>query len=125
MASVQMNTYGGFRSPRWRARPPAGFATQYWGGSGACARALSRFHWACAWARCLGETQRKTPMNNGTIESPTPRSGIARENPTDELERVKRDLLKSEVKLAKARATVTTAEVDVRMLEARLRVLAK
>lgn len=64
-------------------------------------------------------------MNNGTIESPTPCPGIARENPTDELERVKRDLLKSEVKLAKARATVTTAEVDVRMLEARLRVLAK
>jgi outer membrane protein TolC len=43
----------------------------------------------------------------------------------DELERVKRDLLRAEVRLAKARATVTTAEVDVKMLEARLRVLAK
>ncbi len=66
-------------------------------------------------------------MNNGTIESVStaPRPGTSRETPMDELERVKRDLLRAEVRLAKARATVTTAEVDVKMLEARLRVLAK
>lgn len=43
----------------------------------------------------------------------------------DELSRVKRDLMKAEVRLARARATVVTAEIDVKSLTARLKSLAK
>jgi hypothetical protein len=64
-------------------------------------------------------------MNNGTSEAPA----IAR-NPripptTSELDTLKRELMKAEVRLAKARATVTGAEVDIKFLNARLRALAK
>ncbi len=62
-------------------------------------------------------------MNNGTSEAPA----TAR-NPrptTDELDTLKRELMKAEVRLAKARATITGAEVDIKFLNARLRALAK
>ena len=50
-----------------------------------------------------------------------------REQPVtgEELSRLKRELLQTEVRLAKARATVVAAEVDVKVLGNRLRALAK
>lgn len=62
-------------------------------------------------------------MNNGTSASPA----TAR-NPrttTDELDTLKRELMKAEVRLAKARATVIGAEVDIKFINVRLRALAK
>jgi len=64
-------------------------------------------------------------MNNGTSETPA----VARSPNTlataDELETLKRELMKAEVRLAKARATVTTAEIDIKVLNTRLRALAR
>ena len=62
-------------------------------------------------------------MNNGTSETPA-----AARNPrttTDELDTLKRELMKAEVRLAKARATATGAEVDIKFLNARLKALAR
>jgi hypothetical protein len=58
-------------------------------------------------------------MNNGTSEAST----TAR-NPrttTDELDTLKRELMKAEVRLAKARATVVSAEIDIKVLSTRLK----
>lgn len=70
-------------------------------------------------------------MNNGNSETPTSdqstrlarnvRSGAS----LDELDRLKRDLLQAEVRLAKARATAAGAEIDIKVLSARLRAFAK
>ena len=63
-------------------------------------------------------------MNNGTTEIPTNR--LPRVNdPSDELTKLKKELLQAEVRLAKARATVTGAEVDIRVLNARLKAVAR
>ena len=43
----------------------------------------------------------------------------------DELSKAKRELLQAEVRLAKARATVVGAEIDIKIISARLRTLAK
>jgi hypothetical protein len=43
----------------------------------------------------------------------------------DELSQLKRQLLQAEVRLAKARATVSGSEADVKVLNARLKSLAK
>jgi len=43
----------------------------------------------------------------------------------DELSQLKRQLLQAEVRLAKARATVSGSEADVKVLNARLRALTK
>jgi len=43
----------------------------------------------------------------------------------DELSRLKRELLQAEVRLAKARATVTGAEIDIKVLNTRLKAFAK
>ncbi len=43
----------------------------------------------------------------------------------DELTQLKRQLLQAEVRLAKARATVSGSEADVKVLNARLRALTK
>jgi hypothetical protein len=43
----------------------------------------------------------------------------------DELTQVKRELMQAEVRLAKARATVSGAEADVKVLNTRLRALTK
>lgn len=67
-------------------------------------------------------------MNNGATETAQPnlRGSHARNALSDdELARVKSDLLKAEVRLAKARATIVTAEIDVRVLSSRLKALAK
>ena len=63
-------------------------------------------------------------MNNGTAEALTPRIPHVPDSP-DELTKLKKDLLAAEVRLAKARATVTGAEVDIRVLNARLRAVAR
>jgi len=69
-------------------------------------------------------------MNNGNQETlPTP-SVISARAPRlaalpDELSRLKHELLQAEVRLAKARATVTGAEIDIKVLNARLRAFAK
>lgn len=62
-------------------------------------------------------------MNNGTSEAPA----TAR-NPrttTDELDTLKRELMKAEVRLAKARATVVSAEIDIKVLRAQLKTQTK
>lgn len=62
-------------------------------------------------------------MNNGTVELPaarSPRSGSS----SDELTQLKKDLMQAEIRLAKARATVAGAEVDIKVLYARLKSLA-
>jgi hypothetical protein len=41
------------------------------------------------------------------------------------LSKAKRELLQAEVRLAKARATVVTAEIDIKVASARLKALAK
>ena len=70
-------------------------------------------------------------MNNGTSDLPsTDRTATSTRNPrpsasADDLETLKRELMKAEVRLAKARATVTTAEIDLNMLSVRLRALTK
>ena len=71
-------------------------------------------------------------MNNGKLESPlTERSATLAGGSshsfanTEELAHLKRELLQAEVRLAKARATIAGAEVDVKVLNARLKALAK
>ncbi|MBI5423054.1 MAG: hypothetical protein HZA32_03145 [Opitutae bacterium] len=54
-------------------------------------------------------------MNNGTTETPA----------AAELETLKRELMKAEVRLAKARATVVSAEIDIKVLSARLKAATK
>jgi hypothetical protein len=67
-------------------------------------------------------------MNNGTSE-PAPAANrlpqTSRHPADDELTRTKRELLQAEVKLARARATVAGAEADIKVLNARLKALAK
>jgi hypothetical protein len=46
-------------------------------------------------------------------------------NSTDELTRLKRELLQAEVRLAKARATMVTAEIDIKVLNTRLKELTR
>ncbi|HEX2851660.1 MAG TPA: hypothetical protein VHO24_00375 [Opitutaceae bacterium] len=43
----------------------------------------------------------------------------------DELSRLKRELMQAEVRLAKARATAAGAEVDIKVLNSRLKALTK
>ncbi len=64
-------------------------------------------------------------MNNGTQEPTTAARGVRTTTSADELDTLKHELMKAEVRLAKARATVTGAEVDIKFLNARLRALAK
>ena len=64
-------------------------------------------------------------MNNGTQELTAAARGARTTTTTDELDTLKRELMKAEVRLAKARATITGAEVDIKFLNARLRALAK
>lgn len=61
-------------------------------------------------------------MNNDTSEAPaTARTTTT----TDELDTLKRELLKAEVRLAKARATVVSAKIDIKVLSTRLKAAAK
>lgn len=61
-------------------------------------------------------------MNNGTLETPTRPRGS---DSPDELTKLKKELLQAEVRLAKARATVTGAEIDIKFINTRLKALAK
>ena len=70
-------------------------------------------------------------MNNGNSEASqldlSPRStrpGRSTAN-LDELTRLKHELLQAEVRLAKARATAAGAEIDIKVLNARLKTFAK
>ncbi len=62
-------------------------------------------------------------MNNGTLEISAARSRGS--DAPDELTKLKKELLQAEVRLAKARATVTGAEVDIKVLSARLKAFGK
>ncbi len=70
-------------------------------------------------------------MNNGTSDTPsTDRPTISARNArplayADDLETLKRELMKAEVRLAKARATVTTAEIDIKVLNTQLKAATK
>jgi hypothetical protein len=66
-------------------------------------------------------------MNNGILEtSRADRSASSHSFAnSEELSQLKRELLQAEVRLAKARATVTGAEVDIKVLNARLKALTK
>lgn len=69
-------------------------------------------------------------MNHGATEvahasQPSRGSHTRHVGIDDELARVKSELLKAEVRLAKARATIVTAEIDVKVLSARLKSLVK
>lgn len=78
-----------------------------------------------------GEADGFDVMNNGNQEtSPTaPAVTSARASRLaafpDELSRLKHELLQAEVRLAKARATVVGAEIDIKVLNTRLKALAK
>lgn len=69
-------------------------------------------------------------MNNGnsdtTLADQTTRSTRISRPPVqpDELSKLKRELLQAEVRLARARATVVGAEIDIRVLNARFKALA-
>lgn len=68
-------------------------------------------------------------MNNGIPEiTQTDRpaaAGRLAAGGGDELSRLKRELVQAEVRLGRARATVTVAELDIRAINARIRELAK
>lgn len=64
-------------------------------------------------------------MNHDLNNRQLPLSGASHHNTLTELETLKLDLLKAEVKLAKARATVVGAEIDVKVATARLKELSK
>jgi hypothetical protein len=64
-------------------------------------------------------------MNNGTSEAPASSRNPRITTTTDELDTLKHELLKAEVRLAKARATVVSADIDIKVLNSRLKVLMK
>lgn len=64
-------------------------------------------------------------MNNGTSEAPATARNLRTTTTTDELDMLKRELMKTEVRLAKARATVVSVEIDIKVLSTRLKAAAK
>jgi hypothetical protein len=64
-------------------------------------------------------------MNNGTQELTTAARGARTTTSSDELDILKRELMKAEVRLAKARATVVSAEIDINVLSVRLKAAAR
>jgi hypothetical protein len=64
-------------------------------------------------------------MNNGTQELTTAARGARTTTSSDELDILKRELMKAEVRLAKARATVVSAEIDIKVLSVRLKAAAR
>ncbi len=61
-------------------------------------------------------------MNNGTAETP---ASARTQTTADELDTLKHELMKAEVRLAKARAAVVSAEIDIKVLNARLKAATK
>jgi len=64
-------------------------------------------------------------MNNGTSEAPTTGRNPRTTCTADELDTLKRELMKAEVRLAKARASVVSAEIDIKVLNTHLKTLMK
>jgi hypothetical protein len=66
-------------------------------------------------------------MNNGTTEPNlgATRAALRGAGTDDPLAQTKKELMQAEVRLAKARTTVVTAEIDVKTLTAKLRALTK
>ena len=64
-------------------------------------------------------------MNNSNLQLSLARTSTDGAVAPDELSRAKRELLQAEVRLAKARASAAAAEVDIKVLGARLKALAK
>ena len=70
-------------------------------------------------------------MNNGTQDTSLTDRPLNATRPVhalvndEELSRLKRELMQAEVRLAKARATAAGAEVDIKVLNARLKALTK
>lgn len=64
-------------------------------------------------------------MNNGTPEASTTTRNARIPTAVDELDTLKRELMKAEVRLAKARATVVSAEIDIKVLSTRLKAHAR
>jgi hypothetical protein len=64
-------------------------------------------------------------MNNGSQELTTATRGARSTKSPDDLDTLKRELMKAEVRLAKARATVVTAEIEIKVLSAQLKAAAK
>lgn len=66
-------------------------------------------------------------MNNGTTDTQlgATRATVRSTANDDALAQTKKELMQAEVRLAKARTTVVTAEIDVKTLTAKLRALAK
>jgi hypothetical protein len=67
----------------------------------------------------------KFTMNNGTSETPATARNPRITTTTDELDALKRELMKAEVRLAKARATVVSTEIDIKVINTRLRSFTK
>lgn len=65
------------------------------------------------------------PMNNTNTIGPASAPTALASTVADDLATLKQELLKAEVRLAKARATVTTAEIEIKVLNTRLRAIAK
>jgi hypothetical protein len=69
------------------------------------------------------------PKTHCRIMSTSPSEPAARNarTPTtaEELDTLKHDLMKAEVRLAKARATLVSAEIDIKVLNTRLKALMK
>lgn len=61
--------------------------------------------------------------NTDTTQTERTPSGRTAHTPvnTDELTRLKHELMQAEVRLAKARATVVSAEIDIKVINTRLR----
>jgi hypothetical protein len=64
-------------------------------------------------------------MNNGIQEPAIAARGSRVTTSADELDTLKRELMKAEVRLAKARATVVSAEIDIKILNARLKAVTR
>ncbi len=78
-----------------------------------------------------GEADGFDVMNNGNQETSPAAPAVTSARASrlaafpDELSRLKHELLQAEVRLAKARATVVGAEIDIKVLNTRLKALAK
>lgn len=64
-------------------------------------------------------------MNNGNPDAPVASRRAPAAVNTDELHALTQQLMKAEVRLAKARATVATAEIDIKALNARIKEVAR
>ena len=64
-------------------------------------------------------------MNNGTQEPTTAARGDRTTTTANELDTLKHELMRAEVRLAKARATVVGAEIDIKVLNTRLKALTR